>query len=658
MDVKTRTELDALMNDFYGDDATRAGEAKRELLEYGRDLIRANQLSDYRDLITACAGVIADKGIDVTEAQRDVVGGRSRETSEVPAPIQLMKEFEEQAQTELGSLTTGAVEVTKTREIVEKLATVLSRQRQIMEKIQREPSSIEGFVSAIDKNNELSMKQIELENARLKHFKEYFPDDDAKSVINPTGSTYKDSQYDKAHRADEQVQLLEDLKTTLDELRKNEDERRKFEAQLTAGDPSAQDNIDACKRKEQELKEKISKVGPDGRETGIIQRLKDFKLNPTHLGNIDIDRAEAYSTKKARIDAILGDVKVERKNAYGELAQSVLETIDAKGPVDANSAKYTAAKVADVKAKCQSIIDDIATPALSEEDLKKAMQEVNGYVEFVRQDIQKTQDRVAEMNDAIEFRNRAKEDIERAKEADKTTAEEVDRLRREAPTDVEREAWLNDNIEVGEGADRRLVVARNQIQEEAQEEAEDAYRNNGRNAFTRAIRNALFRLTHGFKSRQTMIAERAESLARAKTDEYITERRQDQIDKVESRGNRAEAMTKKIEALSREARNDAAVHSAAHNAAANITEENILSGKDNPAVDSAENRMADDLSNMGYDIALQKWRNGEMTQADFDRVLKEHLENPENKARYANPDETKGYTKKPEYRNPERDERG
>ena len=47
-----------------------------------------------------------------------------------------------------------------------------------------------------------------------------------------------------------------------------------------------------------------------------------------------------------------------------------------------------------------------------------------------------------------------------------------------------------------------------------------------------------------------------------------------------------------------------------------------------------------------------------MTQSEFDRILKEHLENPDRKDRYAEPDETKGYTKKPEYRNPEEPDRG
>lgn len=651
MDVKQRTELDALMNDFYGTDAARSQAARDELINYGEGLIRANQLDDYQALITACAGIIADKGIDVTRADRVVLGGRAQEGSLVPAPIRLMRDFEEQAKRELGALTTGAVKVTETREIVEKLATTLSRQREIIEKIQREPSSIEGFVAAIDKNNELSQKQIAVENDRLKHFREYFPDDDAKSTINPTGATYKDSQWDKVHRADMQVQLLEDLQKTVKELEENEKNRKAFQQQLDNGDPDAQNNIDACKIKEQELKEKISKVGPDGRETGIMQRLKDFKIDTAHLAFLDIDRAEAYSTKSARITNVLNDVRVERLGAYQDMAQTVKDTLATKGAVDSSMAS----KVTEIDGYCDTVIAGTA----SLDDMKKAMDGVKGYVKYVIDDIQKTQDRVDEFSTAIEFRNAAKDEIEQARETARNSEAEARRLRSTPVTDAERDAWLDETITVDDGSGTpRDVVARDEMQAQAQAQAEREFRNQGSNGFTRFWRNVGFFFRHGFRTRDRMIAERAESLAEENINHYINERRNDQIADVEREGTDANRRLAGIETISRESRNDASVHTEAHDAAATITDENILSGTGNAAVDRAETTTAKDLSNMGYDIALQKWRAGEMTQEQFDRILKEHIENPDRKDRYAKPDETKGYTKTPEYRNPEEPDRG
>lgn len=645
MDVKQITELEALMNDFYGSDATVSQSARDELINYGRDLIRANQLEDYQALMDVCASVIADKGIDVTPAERVVIGGRAQEGSLTPAPIQLMRDFEEQARTELGELTEGADAVRQTREIVEKLASVLSRQREIIEKIQRDPSSIEKFVAAIDRNNELSQKQIANEEDRLKHFREYFPDEDAISTINPTNSTYKLSQYDKVHRADMQVQLLEDLKTTIAELEANEAERAKFQANLEDPenpDPDARDNIAACERKAKALKEKISKIGPDGRETGLIQRLKDFGLDPKYVAKLDIDKAESYTDKGVRIGDILKDVRKDRATAYAQMAKTVVETLDAKGVVDPNSSKYPESKRTALRAKIANLLGGDSKKSgpsfgeeegLSEEELEASRKALKDYVEYVKQDIQKTQDRIDEYESAIEFRNETKAEIER-----------------------QREAMLDETIVVGEGDDARRVVARDQIEADAQAQAEHEFRNPGRNGFTRFWRNVGFFFTHGFRSRDRMIAERAESLIEANSERHIQERRDAQVASARAEGDRARRSLNGIETISREARNDESVHSAAHNAAANITKENILSGKGNRAVDRAETVTAGDLSDMGYDIALQRWRNGEMSQADFDRILKEHLENPDRKDRYVSPDETKGYKKAPEYRNPEHPE--
>lgn len=640
MDVKQRTELDALMNDFYGDDAARSQAAKDELINYGRDLIRADQLEDYQDLVTACAAVIADKGIDVTPAERVVIGGRAQEGSQVPAPIKLMRDFEEQAKEELGKLTTGAVRVTETREIVEKLATTLSRQREIIEKIQRDPSSIEAFVAAIDKNNALSQKQIGIENDRLKHFKEYFPDENAKSTINPTGATYKDSQWDKVHRADMQVQLLKDLVEKVEELRDNETNRQAFEAELRKGVADAQENIKACKEKERILKEAITKVGTNGRDSGILQRLEDFGLD---LAGIDFDRAESYDDKALRITDVLTDTENARMVVYAEMAETVKDTLATKGAVDPSMTS----KVAEITANCDALITPTGHTA---DEIQAAMDSVKGYVKYVKDDIQKTQSRIDEFNKAMEFRTSTKDEIESYREEIKNSEEEARRLRNTAVTDAEKQAWLDDSVELDDGS---TVVAKDQIDAEAQAEAEAQYENRGRNAVTRWFRNVGFFLTHGFRTRNRMIAEKAESLAETKTNQYINERREDQIAGVERRGREANSRLAGIEKVARESRNDAAVHSAAHNAAASITEENRLSGENNPDVDRAETSTAEDLSNMGYDIALKKWRNNEMTQAEFDRILKEHLNNPDRKDRYVEPDETKGYTKKPEYRNPE-----
>ena len=657
MEVKQRAELDALMNDFYGDDRAKAEEARNELMSYGEALIRANQLEDYQDLISACAGVIADKGIDVTPAERGVVEGRAQETSEVPAPIKLMRDFEEQAKKELGELTSGAVAVTQTREIVEKLATTLSRQREIIERIQREPSSIEGFVAAIDKNNALSEKQIGNETQRLQHFREYFPDENDVSTINPENSSYKDSQYDRVQRADMQMQLLADLKTTVEELAEIEKNRQEFQQQYEAGDPDAKANIEACERKAASLKEKIAKVGPDGRETGLIQRLKDYRLAPGLVSKIDIDRAETYKTKLKRIGEVIKEAEADRALAYAEMAKTVEETIEAKGMVDGNSTRYPESKKADLLAKIRNLTgtrdkkDDPDFTELSPEELEASRTALRDYVKYVKDDIQQTQDRIAEFSDAIEFRNQAKDEIEKHREAVRTSEEEARRLRNTPVSNEERQKWLDEEVQIGEGDDARLVVARDQIKAEAQAEAQAAFRNHGRNGFTRFFRNIGFFLSHGFRSRDRMISERAESLVDEKTTDYINERRNGQIQDVEREGRAANSKLAGIETISRAARNDASVHSAAHRAAANITDENILSGSDNSRVNAAETATAKDLSNMGYDLALQKWRNGEMTQSEFDRILKEHLENPDRRDRYAQPDQSKGYTSTPEYRN-------
>jgi len=642
MDVKKRPELETLMDDFYGDDAQKSTQARNELLDYGEKLIKAGQLDDYQDLITACASVISEKGIDITKVEKTVSGTRAVEKSEVPAPIKLMRDFEEQAKAELGSLTTGAKQVTQTREIVEKLATTLSRQREIIEKVQKEPSSVERFITAIDKNNELTQKQIDIENDRLKHFREYFPDDPAKSTINPTGSSYKDSQYDKVHRADMQVQLLEDLETTFEELKKNDDERAKFIQQLANGDPDAQKNIDACDAKETELEGRILKVGADGKETGIIQRLKDYDISPTNLAELlKIKNTRAYSTRKGYVGNVLTNVKQERMFVYAEMAETVRDTIVSKGIADKSDSRM-ASKMPDILKDCDILINPTA---YKDEEIKKAMENVKGYVEYVKNDIQRTQDRVDEYEAAMQFRTEAKDEVKGIQEEKKNARDEADRLRNTEPTDAEKEAWLNKTDSSG-------VVAKDRIEREAQSEARAAYPNKGKNAFTRWVRNLLFPLRYGH-TRQTMIAERAESLIDTKTSDYIADERRQQISEVEKEVQNADSKLTIIEKISKEARNDVAIHSTAHNAAASITEQNILSGSNNPNVDRAETVVAKDLSDMGYDIALQKWRNGEMTQADFDRILKEHINNPDNRDKYAEPDEKKGYTKRPEYRNPD-----
>ena len=663
MDVKRRPELEAIMKDFYEGDSTVSQNARDELITYGRDLIRAGQLEDYQDLMNVCANVIADRGIDVTPVRRDMQGNRPVEKSDVPAPIALMRKFEEQARTELGELTEGAVTITQTREIVEKLATVLSRQREIIEKIQKNPASVEKFVAAIDKNNELSQKQIGIEQDRLKHFREYFPDTDSLSTINPNGDTYKLSQYDKVHRADMQVQLLEDLKTTINELNMVETERAAFQAALTDPinpDPDAQRNIEACERKAKTLKEKITKVGEDGRETGILQRLRDFGLESKYFTKIDIDRVESYADKGTRVDEILKDVKKDRAEVYSEMAKTVLETLDAKGVVDQNSTKYPPSRLAELRAKVANIANSSSKKdgpdfddgeELSEEELESARLAVKNYVKYVKDDIQKTQDRIEEFEDAIEFRNEAKEEVEKQREAVRKSQEEADRLRRTPVTDDERDEWLNDTVTVGEGDSERSVVAKDEIERVSNAKAQRQYANKGKFAFTRFFRDVGFFFRHGFKTRNRMISEKAESLIEQNTNQYIRDRRKDQIDQIVEEGDVANRKLAQIEKISKDARNDASVHSAAHNAAANITDENILSGENNRNVKRAENSTAQDLSNMGYDIALQKWRNGDMTQADFDRILKEHLENPDRRDRYAKPDETKGYTRTPEYRN-------
>ena len=252
MDVKSRSELEAILKDFYEGDATVSKNAKTELMKYGEDLINAGQLKDYNELARICASIFAERGVDITHVERTVVDGRAKESSEVPAPIKLMIDLEKQYVDKVGELTEGAIEVRQSREIVEKLYRPITIQRKIIERIQNEPASIENFVAAINSNNELSQKQIAVENDRLKRFKEYFPDTDVVSTINPNGDTYKLSQYDKSHMADMQVQLLEDLAKTIEELNAIEKEREAFQETLT--DPVnpesyAQENIDVCERK-------------------------------------------------------------------------------------------------------------------------------------------------------------------------------------------------------------------------------------------------------------------------------------------------------------------------------------------------------------------------------------------------------------------------
>lgn len=664
MRVKSESEIKLLMDDFYGNDATKASDAKTELLKYGEELIRSSEFEAYQDLIKGCAGVIADKGIDVTPTERTVIGGVAQEASLVPAPIKLMKDFEKQAQDELGRDTEHAEEVKQTREIVEKLAKVLSRQRDIMEKVGRDPSSLEDFLKAIDANNDLTRKSIEIDEKKIKHFKEYFPDEDSQTTINPEADTYKDSQYDKVDRADRQVQLLEDLKTTIDALKQNEENRKKYQRQVDDGDEDAKANVEACKRKEAELREKISKVSPEGRETGLIQRLKDFDITPSYITEIDIDSRDSYEVIGQRVDAVMEKVQKERYSAYEAMARTVVKTLEEKGVVDKTSKRYPESEAGRMHTNFSRLFFATSTKKNdpnfyfneeTQDDLEEVMKNLKAYVKYVKDEIVMTQDRVAESNDAIEFRNETKTEIEEQKRLQKEAKDKADRLRVEPVSDDQKEAWLNENIEIvagrnEDGTERReTVVAKDGIERRAQAKARNDYKNTGSNKFTKWVRNVGFFLTHGFKSRDTMIAEKAASLAEQEKDTYISRRKEEQVRMAEAEAVSAGRRLNGIETISRESRNDKSLHEAAHNAAANITD---LTGKRARDVERAETQTAGNLSNMGYDIALQKWRNGDMSQAEFDRILKEHLDTTrEQKDRYVAPDETKGYTKTPEYRN-------
>lgn len=668
MEILTKSQIQSRLENVYSNEAERSRQAIEELKRYGEQLLAEDRYEDYQNLVNWSAGIIAQKGIDVNPTERVVIEGRPVEGSIDPRPIALMKMFEAQAKEKLGEKTDHAREVRLTREIVEKTASVLSRQRAIMEKVGKDPSSIAGFLAAIDRNNDATRASIEIEERKLTHYREYFTDNDALTVINPNADEYKDSLFDQVTRADMQVQLLADLKRTIELLKENEENRANYQRQVDEGDEDARANVEACKRKEAELKEKIAKRGPDGRETGLIQRLSDYGLSSTYIADIDIDRMESYDEKTRRIDALTQNVKQDRMEAYKRMAKEVRTTLEAKDVVDANS-KY-AGKKDKLMADCQFILTDGRASKDGDEyedsgegemtveeraaELEKAMASVKGYVKFVRDEIGLIEEKIQEGNDTIEFRNQTKSDLERQREESETFKRQADELRGRNATDAERNAWLNESYTVGEGDAARSTTRKAEIEARARREAEHELANRGTGFWSRMWDNIKFAFKNGFRSRDRMIAERAESLRVEKENDYVARRHAEHADEVENQSKAYDRTVNAIESKSREARNDESLHKAAHNAAANITDQEGRNGGPNKdrRIDRAETQTAKNLSNMGYDIALQKWRNGDMSQAEFDRILKEHLDTTTaQKSRYANPDETKGYTQTPEYRN-------
>lgn len=668
MAVKTENEIRNLLNDLYSQEEERSANAKRDLLQHGEELLAANDFEGYQTLVKQCAGIIAELGIEVEPVVR--VG--NTDLSSPAKAIALMQDFEVQAKEKLGEKTEFAAEVTQTRDIVEKTVSVLVKQREIMGKVMRDPASLEGFLSAIDRNNELTNQTIEIEKNKREHYKNYFIDEDHKTMLNPNNSAVRVSMYDQVVQTESQIQLLQDLKQTVELLSEKENARREFQRLYDEGDEAALENVRACERELAALKEKIAKRGEDGRETGLIQRLRDEKLPPALISKLDIDRSEDFATKSARIDEVIKDVEKERIKRYQEMAKEVIKTLNEKGVVDENC-KY-AGKKDQLLATCNKILgnvgrskdkdknggagyadfgedegEDIVTP----EELEAAIKDLKGYVKFVRDEIALSTDKITEANDIITFRNETKDEITRTQERVTQARTEADEMRRTPVSEDQKRTWLDETVTLGEGDSARTVKKSDLFKAEAEAQAKSELSNKGTWFIPKIWDNVKFAFTHGFKRRQKAIAERAESLQRQKEDGYITQKREGQINAKLNEGRAAEARIAGITEISMQTRNDASLHTAAHNAAANITDAIPRTAENSDALrGTAENATARNLSDAGYDFALQQWRRGDISQAEFDRILREHLKTTaEQKARFGAPDRTKGFTNTPEYKN-------